>query len=68
MDLQCDRGLMDNLDKRRLQVMDLFRVLINERPSKLFLIDQNCEEVHTRLYLNELQKEYCMKTKVIALD
>ena len=26
--------------------MDLFRVLINERPSELCLIDQNSEEVH----------------------
>ena len=26
--------------------MDLFRVLINERPSKLCLIDQHSEEVH----------------------
>ena len=34
-----------NLDKQRLQVMDLFRVLINKRPSQLCLIDQNSEEV-----------------------
>ena len=42
MDLQLNRLLMADLDKRRLQVMDVF----NERPSELCLINQNSEEVH----------------------
>ena len=33
--------------------MDLFRVLINERPSELCLIDQNSEEVHNLQYPDE---------------
>ena len=37
---------MANLDKRRFKVMDLFRVLVNKRPSVLFVIDHNSEEVH----------------------
>ena len=41
---------MPDLDKWILQVMDLFRVLINKRPSKLSLIDQNSEEVHNLQY------------------
>ena len=47
MDPQWDRVLMAYLHKRRLQVMDLFIVLINEGPSELCLINQNSEEVHT---------------------
>ena len=33
--------------------MDLFRVLINDRPSELCVIDQNCEEVHNLQSPNE---------------
>ena len=33
--------------------MDLFRVLINERPSELYLIDHNSEEVHNLQSANE---------------
>ena len=36
---------MTNLEKRGLQAMDLFRVLNNERPSEICLIDQNSEKV-----------------------
>ena len=46
IDLQWNRVMMADLDKRILQVMDLFRVLINEKPSELCLIDQDSEEVH----------------------
>ena len=45
----------DQLIKRRLLVMDLFRDLINKRPSELCVIDQNSEEVHNLQSSNEKQ-------------
>ena len=49
---------MADIEQRRLQVMDIFRVLINERPSELCFIDQNFEEVHD-LQSPEERKIWC---------
>ena len=50
---------MVDLDKRKFQVMDLFRVLINKRLSELCLIDQNYEEVHNLKSPDEEEKNIC---------
>ena len=34
------------LRQKEMQVMDLFRVLIKERPSELCMIDQNSKKIH----------------------
>ena len=47
---------MADLDKKRLQFMDLFKILINEWPSELCLIDQNSEEVHNLQSCDEEMK------------
>ena len=50
--------MMAYIDKRRLQVVDLFRLLKNERPTELCLIYQNSEEVHN-LQSPDKKKYWC---------
>ena len=49
---------MSTFFMRKLQFIDHFRVLINERPSELCLIDHNSEEVHNLQSPNE-KKYWC---------
>ena len=50
---------MVDLDKTKLQAMDLFRDLINKRLSEFCLIDQNYEEVHNLKSPDEEEKNIC---------